>query len=64
MQDSKGNLNPISAKKFEEQMQLPEPKVFREQEILEIRGARFRVEKIYKRKIVLKSLPALKTQDG
>jgi len=60
MDNGKGNFIPITEKKFEEQINEPEPMVFREGEILKIRGSRFRVEKIYKRKITLKLLPQLK----
>ena len=57
MDDRRGNFEPIDPKKFEEQMQQPEPMVFREGEILEIRGSRLRIEKIQKKRLILKLLP-------
>jgi len=62
MDNGKGNFVPITEKKFEDQMSEPEPMVFREGEILSIRGSRLRVEKIYKRKITLKLLSQLVNQ--
>ena len=60
MDTGKGEFAKIPSKKFEEQMLLPKPKVFRVGEILEIRGSRLRVEKITRNKLVLKLLPKLK----
>ena len=60
MDDRIGNFRKIDNKTFEEQMQLTEPLVFREGEILEVRGSRLRIEKIQKKKLILKLLPALK----
>jgi len=60
MDTGKGEFTKILDKKFEEQMLLPKPKVFRVGEILEIRGSRLRVEKITRNKLVLKLLPKLK----
>ncbi len=57
MDNRNGEFEPISDKKFEEQMLKPEPMVFQTGEIIEIRGSRLRVEKIWKRKITFKLLP-------
>lgn len=62
MDNTKGDFERISDVKFEEQMEKPEPLVFKEGEVLEIRGSRLRVEKIYKRKMMLKLLPQLKNK--
>lgn len=62
MDDRKGNFKPIDASIFEQQMQKPLPMVFKTGEILEIRGSRFRIEKILRNKLILKLLPALKTE--
>ena len=57
MDSGNGNFEKISDVKFEEQMLKPEPMVFKVGEIIEIRGSRLRVEKIWKRKITFKLLP-------
>lgn len=57
MDNSKGQFEQISEKKFEEQMEKPTPMVFKTGEIIEIRGSRLRVEKIWKKKITFKLLP-------
>jgi len=59
MDNRQGHFESISEKKFEEMMQSPNPMVFKEGEILEIRGSRLRVEKISKKKLILKLLPQL-----
>jgi len=63
MDNGEGIFRAITEKKFEEQMNEPEPMVFKEGEILIIRGSRLRVEKIYKRKITLKLLPQLRDNE-
>lgn len=60
MDNKKGNFEPISEKKFENQIEMVSPFVFKEREILEIRGSRFRIQRIQKKKIILKLLPQLK----
>ena len=60
MDNRKGQFEPISDVKFNEQMKQPEPLVFRVGEIIEVRGSRLRTEKIYRNKITFKLLPALK----
>ena len=77
MDDNKGNFQPITMEEYRERMSMDfpikntysdepirtGPQVFKEGEILEIRGSRLRVEKIYKHKLVLKLLPQLKTNE-
>ena len=60
MDNRDGTFKPIDQIKYAEQMQVPEPMVFKEGEILEIRGSRFRIEKIQRKKLILKLLPSLK----
>jgi len=57
MDNTRGQFEPISEKKFDEQMNQPEPLVFRTGEIIEIRGSRLRVQRICKNKITFKLLP-------
>jgi len=57
MDNTRGQFEPISIEKFDEQMKQPEPLVFKVGEILEIRGSRFRILKILSNKIILKLLP-------
>ena len=59
MDNTKGQFEPISIQKFEEQMKELEPLVFKQGEIIIIRGSRLRVIKIYKNKITFKLLPKL-----
>lgn len=59
MDSNKGNFDEINDEKFNEQMSLPNPQVFKVGELLEIRGSRFRVERIEKKKLILKLLPQL-----
>ena len=59
MDNGKGLFKAISEAKFDEQMQMKEPMVFKTGEILIIRGSRFRVEKIENKKLILKLLPKL-----
>jgi uncharacterized pyridoxamine 5'-phosphate oxidase family protein len=59
MDNNKGNFEEINEEKFVEQMSKSKPQVFRVGEILEIRGSRLRVERIEKKKIILKLLPQL-----
>jgi len=56
MDNNRGNFEEINEQKFTEQMEQPNPQVFRVGEILEIRGSRLRVEKIEKKKLILKLL--------
>jgi hypothetical protein len=61
MDNSRGQFEPISQTKFEEQMQKSESLVFKKGEILEIRGSRFRVMEIRKNGMLkLKLLPKIK----
>jgi len=57
MDNRRGEFEPISLEKFNEQMEKPEPLVFKEGEILTIRGSRLRVQRIFKNKITFKLLP-------
>lgn len=63
MDDRRGNFEMINEEKFIEQMTQPEPLVFKEGEIIEIRGSRLRIQKIQKKKLILKLLPQLKEAD-
>jgi len=54
-----GQFKTIDPTKFNEQMQLTEPKVFQVGEIFFLRGSRFRIEKINKKGMILKLLPEL-----
>ena len=60
MDNKKGQFEPISIEKFNEQMKLLEPLVFKVGEIIEVRGSRLKVEKIQRNKITFKLLPKLK----
>ncbi len=62
MDNRQGEFENISNKKFDEQMKQPQPLVFKEGEILEIRGSRFRVELITRKKMILKLLPQLQDE--
>ncbi len=62
MDNTKGQFEPISIEKFNEQMQQSQPLVFKVGEILEIRGSRFRVMNIKKSKMYLKLLPCINKQ--
>ena len=57
MDNTRGKFVPITNKKFNEQMNKPEPLVFRVGEIIEVRGSRLRTESIRKNKITFKLLP-------
>ena len=57
MDNRKGNFEEINEDKFIEQMAKPMPMVFKVGEILEIRGSRLRIERIDKKKLILKLLP-------
>ncbi len=60
MDNGKGQFRPITDKKFEAQMEEPHNAgVFKVGEIIEVRGSRLRVHKIYKNKILFKLLPKL-----
>jgi len=60
MDNSRGQFETINYEKFIEQMEKEEPKVFKVGEIIEVRGSRLRVQKIYKNKITFKLLPVAK----
>lgn len=62
MDTGSGEFKKISDIEFEEQIEKPKPMVFKVGEILEIRGSRFRVEKIIRKKIILKLLPQLNNE--
>jgi len=57
MDNSRGLFEQINKAKFEEQMQQENPQVFRVGEIIDVRGSRLRVEKIFKKKITFELLP-------
>jgi len=59
MDNRKGEFEPITSEKFNEQMEQSESLVFRVGEIIEVRGSRLRVERIKKRIITFKLLPAI-----
>jgi len=63
MDDSKGNLIPITDAQFNKQIVEKKPMVFKTGEILDIRGSRFRIERIVKNKMILKLLPQLKSNN-
>jgi len=56
MDKGNGNFNDISAELFTKQMQTAKPMVFQRGETIEIRGSRFRVEKVHRNKLILKLL--------
>jgi len=60
MDNGKGNFVPISSEKFEEQIKTTAPMVFRVGEIIDIRGSRLRLDRIYKNKIIFRLLPSNK----
>jgi hypothetical protein len=60
MDSGNGTFKIIDENVFSQQMQEENPMVFREGEVIEVRGSRLRVEKIYKKKITFKLLPQLK----
>ncbi len=62
MDNKKGEFIGITSDEFIEQMKNSKPLVFREGEILEIRGSRFRVQKIGHKKMILKLLPSLENK--
>ena len=64
MDTGKGIFEPISLEKWNEQMEQPEPMVFKEGEIIILRGSKLRVQKIYKNKITFKLLPKMSEQKG
>ena len=57
MDTNNGNFEIIGTEKFEQQLKKEKPQVFKVGEIIEIRGSRFRVEKIMRKKLMLKLLP-------
>ena len=62
MDNKQGEFTKIGEEKYQEQMQKVFPMVFKTGDILEIRGSRFRVEKILRNKLILKLLPAIKIE--
>lgn len=58
MDNGQGGFEPINEIKFEKQMRKEEPMVFKVGEVIEVRGSRLRVQKIYKNKITFKLLPS------
>ena len=63
MDDRQGNFDQIDTKKFEEQMQKPFPMVFQEGEIIPVYDVRLRVERIERKKLVMKLLDPFKDGD-
>lgn len=63
MDTGSGEFKKISMDKFEEQMEKANPVVFKVGEILEIRGSRFRVDKVLRKKMLLKLLPKLNNRN-
>lgn len=57
MDNRKGQFEKITPEQFEDQMTKALPMVFKEGEVLEIRGSRLRVERIQQKKLILKLLP-------
>jgi len=62
MDTGNGTFKQIEENVFSQQMEEENPMVFKEGEIIEIRGSRLRVDKIYKKKITFKLLPQLKNK--
>lgn len=60
MDNNRGEFEAINEEKFNEQIQQENPQVFKAGEIIEVRGSRLKVHKIYKNKIMFKLLPSLK----
>lgn len=60
MDTGKGHFKPLGRQEAEKQMKTDESVVFRVGEILKIKGSRFRVEKMLKKKMILKLLPKIK----
>ena len=60
MDTGKGHFKPLGRKEAETQMKIDESAVFRVGEVFKIKGSRFRVEKILKKKMILKLLPKIK----
>lgn len=63
MDTGSGEFKKISMDELEEQMEKANPKVFKVGEILEIRSSRFRVDKVLRKKMLLKLLPKLNNQN-
>jgi len=62
MDNGKGSFVQVSEKTFGEEVKehgTPPPKIFIVGEILKIRDSRFRVERIIRKKMILKLLPQL-----
>lgn len=57
MDNNNGKFEGISNKIFEEKLLTENPQVFRVGEVIEVRGSRLRVHKMYKNKITFKLLP-------
>jgi len=62
MDNTQGNFKEINNEQFKEQLQKEDPRVFKVEEIIEVRGSRLRVHKIYKNKITFKLLPQEKAK--
>jgi len=59
MDNNQGVFESIDQEKFIDQMSTESPQVFKVGEIIEVRGSRLRVNKIYKNKITFKLLPKI-----
>ena len=64
MDTGKGHFKPLGRKEAETQMKIDESAVFRVGEVFKIKGSRFRVEKILKKKMIMKLLPKIKTDNS
>lgn len=63
MDTGKGYFKPLERKEAETQMNTNESIVFRVGEVFKIKGSRFRVEKILKKKMMLRLLPKIKNHE-
>jgi uncharacterized Zn finger protein len=63
MDTGKGHFKPLGRKEAEKQMKTDESVVFRVGEVFKIKGSRFRVEKILKKKMIMKLLPKIKSNE-
>lgn len=63
MDTGKGHFKQLGRKEAETQMKADESVVFKVGEILKVKGSRFRVEKVLKKKMILKLLPKIQRQE-
>ena len=60
MDTGSGEFKKITDETFAEEMKKLNPMVFKTGEVLDIRGSRFRVQSIMRKKMILRLLPQLK----